>query len=55
MDAAALGSKRIREQQFVIEDLADPVTDCVRQDSGRNGICRDGLGYVCDRFAIPED
>jgi hypothetical protein len=25
MDAAALGLKRIREQQFVIEDLADPV------------------------------
>ena len=26
MDAAALGLKRIREQQFVLEDLADPVT-----------------------------
>ena len=26
MDAAALGLKRIREQQFVMEDLADPVT-----------------------------
>lgn len=26
MDAAALGLKRIREQQFVTEDLADPVT-----------------------------
>jgi hypothetical protein len=26
MDAAALGLKRIREQQFVVEDLADPVT-----------------------------
>ena len=25
MDAAALGLKRIREQQFVMEDLADPV------------------------------
>jgi hypothetical protein len=25
-DAAALGLKRIREQQFVTEDLADPVT-----------------------------
>ena len=26
MDAAALGLKRIREQKFVMEDLADPVT-----------------------------
>jgi hypothetical protein len=26
MDAAALGLKRIREQKFVTEDLADPVT-----------------------------
>jgi hypothetical protein len=26
MDAAALGLRRIREQQFVMEDLADPVT-----------------------------
>lgn len=26
MDAAALGLKRIRDQQFVTEDLADPVT-----------------------------
>ena len=26
MDAAALGLKRIREQHFVMEDLADPVT-----------------------------
>jgi hypothetical protein len=26
MDAAALGLKRVREQQFVMEDLADPVT-----------------------------
>jgi hypothetical protein len=26
MNAAALGLKRIREQQFVMEDLADPVT-----------------------------
>ena len=26
MDAAALGLKRIREQRFVMEDLADPVT-----------------------------
>ena len=26
MDATALGLKRIREQQFVVEDLADPVT-----------------------------
>jgi hypothetical protein len=26
MDAAALGLKRIREQQFVIENVADPVT-----------------------------
>jgi hypothetical protein len=26
MDAAALGLKRIREQQFVMEDLADLVT-----------------------------
>ena len=26
MDAAALGLKRIRQQQFVMEDLADPVT-----------------------------
>jgi hypothetical protein len=26
MDAAALGLKRIREQHFVLEDLADPVT-----------------------------
>jgi hypothetical protein len=26
MDAAALGLKGIREQQFVMEDLADPVT-----------------------------
>src|ERR1700676_4209676 len=26
MDAAALGLKRIREQKFVLEDLADPVT-----------------------------
>jgi hypothetical protein len=26
MDAAALGLKRIQEQQFVMEDLADPVT-----------------------------
>jgi hypothetical protein len=26
MDAAALGLKRIREQQFVLEDLADPIT-----------------------------
>jgi len=25
-DAAALGLKRIREQKFVMEDLADPVT-----------------------------
>ena len=25
MDAAALGLKRIREQQFVTDDLADPV------------------------------
>jgi hypothetical protein len=26
MDAAALGLKRIQEQQFVMEDLADPIT-----------------------------
>jgi hypothetical protein len=26
IDAAALGLKRIREQHFVMEDLADPVT-----------------------------
>jgi len=26
MDGAALGLKRIREQQFVMEDFADPVT-----------------------------
>jgi hypothetical protein len=26
MDAGALGLKRIREDQFVMEDLADPVT-----------------------------
>jgi hypothetical protein len=26
MDAAALGPKRIREQQFVMEDLADLIT-----------------------------
>jgi hypothetical protein len=26
MDAAALGLKRIREQKFVMEDLADPIT-----------------------------
>ena len=26
MDAAALGLKRIREQRFVMEDLADPIT-----------------------------
>jgi hypothetical protein len=26
MDAAALGLKRIREQHFVMQDLADPVT-----------------------------
>jgi hypothetical protein len=26
LDAVALGPKRIREQQFVMEDLADPVT-----------------------------
>jgi hypothetical protein len=26
MDAAALGLKRIREQQFVMENLGDPVT-----------------------------
>ena len=26
MDAAALGLKRIREQHFVMEDLADPIT-----------------------------
>ncbi len=26
MDAAALGLKRIRDQEFVMDDLADPIT-----------------------------
>src|SRR5580698_1797548 len=39
MDAAALGLKRIREQQFVMEDLADPVT-VERVTSTQHKVCR---------------
>jgi len=47
MDAAALGLKRIREQNFVMEDLPDPVTvelDGARRRGWSEGDRDEGAG-----------